>query len=264
MKYRTGLIAVFIFISSLVYGQVDTVYFNANWEHTYRITAKYYRLIRKDSTVYRIEDHYMSGLLQMTGVCSSMEPETKDGYFKYFHENGKCSSEGLYRNNKKEELWKDYDTNGQLRITEQYVDDKLNGEFTTYYSSGTVRRKETYKDDSVLHGTCYDKSGQEITYFPYQIMPQFQGNLNEYLVKHIKYPKRERRNEITGKVIVSFVVEKDGSVSNVIVKTGAYNGPGLDEEAVKVVSKMPKWIPGYQDGDPVRVNFNLPIDFELR
>lgn len=96
-----------------------------------------------------------------------------------------------------------------------------------------------------------------------QKMPRFNGDLKKYLVKHIKYPKAERFANITGTVYVSFIIEKDGSVSNVHIIKGVPNGPGLDSEAVKIVRDMPKWEPGIQNDGPVRVRFNLPIHFEL-
>ncbi len=96
-------------------------------------------------------------------------------------------------------------------------------------------------------------------------MPQFPGGdgaLFKYLSENIRYPKAARENGIQGKVFVSFVVEKDGKVTNIIILRGI--GGGCDEEAIKVVQNMPVWIPGKQRGIPVRVQFNLPINFTLR
>lgn len=84
----------------------------------------------------------------------------------------------------------------------------------------------------------------------------------EFLNKNIKYPTMARESGIQGRVYVTFVVEKDGSVTDVQVTRGI--GGGCDEEAVRVVRLMPKWIPGKQRGKPVRVQFNLPIRFTLQ
>lgn len=95
-------------------------------------------------------------------------------------------------------------------------------------------------------------------------MPQFPGGmpaLMKWLQDNMKYPKEAQDAKQQGRVIVSFVVEKDGSITNVrVVKSVA---PALDEEAIRVVKAMPKWNPGMQNGEPVRVNYTVPISFQL-
>lgn len=84
----------------------------------------------------------------------------------------------------------------------------------------------------------------------------------KYLQENIKYPEMAKESGIQGTVHLKFVIEKDGSVSNVSVQRGI--GGGCDEEAVRVVKKMPKWQPAKQRGRPVRVWFNMPIKFTLQ
>ena len=96
-------------------------------------------------------------------------------------------------------------------------------------------------------------------------MPEFPGGpgkMMEYSARNIKYPAMARESGIQGRVFVNFVVEPDGSVSNVKVLRGI--GGGCDEEAVRVVESMPKWTPGRQRGKAVRVSFNLPVRFTLQ
>lgn len=83
-----------------------------------------------------------------------------------------------------------------------------------------------------------------------------------FLQQNIKYPEEAKELGIQGKVFVTFVVEVDGSITAVQVLRGI--GGGCDEEAVRVVKSMPKWVPGKQRGVPVRVQFNLPIKFTLQ
>ena len=95
-------------------------------------------------------------------------------------------------------------------------------------------------------------------------MPEFPNGIEglmDYVAQNVKYPESAKENNLQGRVIVKFVIEKDGSVSNVEVGRGW--GNELDEEAVRVVKAMPKWKPGKQDGKPVRVSFMLPINFKL-
>lgn len=107
-----------------------------------------------------------------------------------------------------------------------------------------------------------EETDEIITFVPAEDMPQFNGDLKQWLSKHLNYPSQAADMGITGKVFLRFVVEKDGSISQVTVVRSV--DKSLDQEAVRVVQSMPKWIPGKQRGKPVRVSYNLPITFELR
>lgn len=96
-------------------------------------------------------------------------------------------------------------------------------------------------------------------------MPEFPGGaakMMEYIQSNLKYPMMARESDIQGRVFVNFVVEPDGSISNVNVMRGI--GGGCDEEAVRVINSMPKWKPGKQRGSAVRVSFTVPIIFKLQ
>ena len=95
--------------------------------------------------------------------------------------------------------------------------------------------------------------------------PEYPGGMkamSKFLSKNIKYPREALEESIQGKVIVTFIVEKDGSVSNVEVLKSVHKL--LDDEAVRVVKMMPKWKPGTQAGKPVRSKFDLPILFNMQ
>lgn len=95
-------------------------------------------------------------------------------------------------------------------------------------------------------------------------MPEFPGGelaLRKFLVNSVKYPVIAQENGIQGKVFINFIVDKNGSISNVKVFRGV--DQSLDKEAIRVVKSMPKWIPGKQGGQPVRVSFTVPINFVL-
>ena len=97
-----------------------------------------------------------------------------------------------------------------------------------------------------------------------EVMPQFPGGqiaMLQYLMKNIKYPEQAVKEGIQGRVTVRFIVEKDGSISDVKPVLSVH--PLLNKEAVRVVKSMPKWTPGKQNGKPVRVRFNLPVMFKL-
>lgn len=97
-----------------------------------------------------------------------------------------------------------------------------------------------------------------------EVMPQFPGGqiaMMKYIMENMKYPKQAMKEGIQGRVAVRFIVEKDGSISDVKPILSVH--PLLNKEAVRVVKSMPKWTPGKQNGKPVRVRFNLPIMFKL-
>ena len=96
-------------------------------------------------------------------------------------------------------------------------------------------------------------------------MPYFPGGTNAllaYLEENIKYPEDCEEVCVQGRVVVSFVVEKDGSISDAKVVRSVY--PSLDEEALRVVNGMPKWRPGKQNGQSVRTKYTIPVSFRLK
>ena len=96
-------------------------------------------------------------------------------------------------------------------------------------------------------------------------MPTFPGGEDEmlkYIARNIKYPPVARENNITGRVYVSFVVDKEGKIKEAKILRGI--GGGCDEEALRVVKSMPDWKPGRQNGRSVQVQYNLPVNFTLK
>jgi TonB family protein len=107
-------------------------------------------------------------------------------------------------------------------------------------------------------------SQDEKVYDKVEQLPSYPGGDQariDFLIKNIRYPEEAKKKGVQGKVFVSFVVEKDGSLSDIKVLRGI--GSGCDEEAVRVIKMMPKWEPGMNKGKPVKVQFVLPIKFAL-
>ncbi len=107
-----------------------------------------------------------------------------------------------------------------------------------------------------------EDTGEENIFMVVEDMPQFPGgNVNKWIAKNVKYPQLAQENGIQGKVFIKFVIEKDGSITDVQVSRGV--DASLDREAVRVIKAMPKWKPGKQRGKAVRVSYTLPINFQL-
>lgn len=118
-----------------------------------------------------------------------------------------------------------------------------------------VRSKPLYKPLPVNRNSVYDVVEQ---------MPSFPGGisgLRTYLNQNIRYPAEAQENCVQGRVVVRFVVEKDGHISDVTVLRSV--DPSLDKEAVRVIRNMPRWSPGKQGGEPVRVRYTVPVSFRL-
>lgn len=121
------------------------------------------------------------------------------------------------------------------------------------------------QQDVVISDVSADEEVAEETIFVFvEENPAYPGGetaLYEYLYKNIKYPDLARENNITGTVVVKFVVEKDGSITKASILREI--GGGCGKEALRVVNSMPKWKPGKQSGRAVRTEFTLPVQFEL-
>ena len=106
---------------------------------------------------------------------------------------------------------------------------------------------------------------EDMVFLQVDVEPEFPGGLDSlfrFIWQNTQYPQKAVRNNITGKVYVTFVIEKDGSVSNVEVLRGVHKL--LDKEAVRVTKLLPRWSPAMENGRPVRFRFNLPYVFVLQ
>ena len=119
----------------------------------------------------------------------------------------------------------------------------------------TVKHQKEIYNEQISQPDVFDKVDEA---------PQFPGGMAgmmQYLSSNIRYPEDAREAGTQGRVIVSFIVEKDGSISNAKVAKPTYSS--LDEEALRVVNAMPKWVPGKQNGEAVRVKYSIPVSFRL-
>ena len=119
-------------------------------------------------------------------------------------------------------------------------------------------------DLQVIDEVYVDEGEESAAFVVVDEEPQYPGGMDAlyaFLKENIRYPQQARDNGITGKVYVTFVVEKDGSISNPRLLRDI--GGGCGAEAIRVVRMMPRWIPGKLRGETVRVQFNLPVKFTL-
>ena len=156
------------------------------------------------------------------------------------------------------------DVNGAFTIKAK-MGDYLN---ISYVGLETVRlgvSKMFAKEHEYIISMNKENAGGNKPFDVVEQMPQFPGGpaaLMEFLSKNIKYPEEAYKNGIQGRVIVTFTVNKDGSISEAKVVKSV--DPQLDEEALRVAYSMPNWNPGMQNGEPVNVKYTVPITFKLQ
>lgn len=145
-------------------------------------------------------------------------------------------------------------------------EDKKVTEVVTYIDGIAVgAEKKSTRRSNRQQSRAYEEEVAETEIFTVvETSPSFPGGDEariRFLTNNIRYPEKAREASVQGTVYITFVVERDGSVSDVRVLRGI--GAGCDEEAVRVIKMMPEWSPGKQRGKPVRVQFNMPIKFSL-
>lgn len=200
----------------------------------------------------------------MTGHFSDLKKETREGAFTYYDENGFKTMQGNYENNKRNGKWIHYfDSSTSTWYTDNFSDGNRDGELVCYYKNGKLKRKEQHHpDDTTVTGVCYDEAGKEIPFTRFETLPAPTYDMNAYLSQNLTYPEKARKSNIHGRVIIRFIVNEDGSISN--VETIKKIGGGCDEVAASVVAGMPAWQPGIQEEKAVKVVYTLPIVFRLR
>jgi periplasmic protein TonB len=141
------------------------------------------------------------------------------------------------------------------------IDNKENGGKLDLSSETDIEETETYGNPEI---TSEQEVNDNEIYTVIEEIPSFPGGDMErinYVRSRLVYPNAAKINSVQGSVVVVFIIEKNGSISNIKIEKGI--GSGCDEEAIRVVQNMPNWTPGKQRGKPVRVLLKMPIRFSL-
>lgn len=186
---------------------------------------------------------------------------------KSFYASGKIKSEIILNsgksksNNKTVVNW--YES-GQIKSVINYTNYKYNGSLTTFWENGNPRREDIYKMGKLINGKCFDNNGNKTAYYNYEILPAFKGGLNSlysFINNELKYPEEALENDLTGKVIVYLTINEFGK----IIATKIIKGSTacLNNEALRIVNKMPEWNAGKIDGESAKMEIGLPILFNI-
>lgn len=230
-----------------------------------------YVIVTKTDDGKKVEFHRLDGTLKGIGYYSKFgknnQKRVRDGLSTYKYANGQDSIINYYVNNRLEGERKVYYPDGKLRQQASYKNNLLDGKLTQYYPDGKLRREEYYVKNKCDKGRLLDKEGNELPFQPHFMMPEFPGgtdSLISVISKYLKYPPKAYKAREQGRVIVRFVVDKDGRMVNAkVVKSQnmTLEKPAL--QIIEAIGVMYRWNPGKVEGKPVRVNFTIPINFRL-
>ena len=219
------------------------------------IKTRYYVADSSKASLYTYSD--LDGGEFKTGI--------RQGPYYEWYESGAQKIQGHYANNRLDGEYRAYYENGALKYKMYYKNGQSQDTLTAYYESGKIRRVEVYDGGKMTSGKIFSESGEEMEFFPMLLMPMFPGGeqaMLNYLSGNIKYPKQMRKARVQGLVVISFTVEKDGSLKDKEIVKSLH--PDGDAEALRVIDNMPLWTPGLEEGKPVDVHYVLPVRYSIR
>lgn len=219
---------------------------------------------------------------------------SREGIWVWVDSTGKKTKEIMYSNGTANGSYKSYYLNGKVKVLGFCRDGYLRDSIQVYSAGGTLLKKGTpaYKQvfdkqmleekdvrylDPDAHAAFETdeidvptvevmeaEAPQDGVFTFAEVMPKFSGDsLQSYLKHNLIYPPLEKEQGKDGTVYIKFTIEKDGTISNVLAVKEVPGAPGLTNEAIRVISKMPRWTPGLMNGRPVRVEMTMPIRFKL-
>jgi len=261
------ILILLISIANIVFSQDTlTYYVTGSGEKVSQEESKYVRKVFKTPKgLYKVWDYYEDGQLQMTGTYLNDSLKKGAGPFIKYFKSGKTESTWTYVKGKSDGQSKKYFESGELKSSIDMVQGKKHGKLLTFWENGTQKREDNYHNGVFILGKCFNEKEEEIEHFPFMIFPELPGGkkgIQQFLSKNVVFPPEAKANGITGRVILNFTVEKDGSTKEIKIKRASH--PLFNKEALRVANLLPNWIPGKRDGELISVNYNLPISFQLR
>lgn len=261
------------------------------------ITQYHTMLSKKKDGSYVFRQFFPETMTLTEMITYGKDKKTKNGLYRRNSDDGKLQREGQYINEKengewyvsrlgkgqyidgkKEGEWIETYPNGQILSIFSFINDKMEGSFIKYDSLGNVMNEGIYRADTIFSQSVINEKTKERPIKNVEIMPMMispsctQVDMDEkkkcsdlamlnYIYRTLIYPEDAREYGVEGSAIVQFTVEKDGSIVEINMIRGLCQS--IKDEVTQVIKSFPKWSPGYQDGQPVRVLYTLPVKFKL-
>lgn len=264
-----NIFLLLLLISSVAYSQ-DTTFYKQMKKVVLLDSAEQFRVVQLETdTQLYIAKYYnyenKTARLESEDRYKDSQLSEREGNAIKYHKNGNIISESVYKNGKLNERQVTYYEDKKVLLEVSYTNGLKNGAFKMYYRNGQTRRNEIYASNKWMSGKMYDSTGVEIAYCgEYEILPEYPGGtaaLYKFLRKNITFPRDAAQDKTFsgGNVFLTFMVEPDGSIKDTKLLRGLH--PACDAEAIRVLSIMPAWQPGYQDCKVASFKFNLPVNF---
>lgn len=213
----------------------NIIYLNKDWKKCEKKEANYYRTIKQTGEVYLVKDFYLNRNPQMVAECSTIEPTLLyNGRVTHYDENGLVISSGNYSGGKKYGLW--IRINNKTKDT-TLVDYYLNGDFNYHIKNTNVSKREDFD-------------------------PQYNGGsiaISQFISNNLKYPAKAKVQRVGGKLDVHFIIDTFGNATNIKVLKGI--SKEIDEEGVRLIKLLNRWIPALKNEKKISVAYSIPIFF---
>lgn len=238
------LISIFMITMSLYASCQDTVYFDKNQNIIDKHSALYYQIRHDDPSFagrFVVESFYINGSRKEIRYSTDRTEKIQIGVSQKWHANGQIKSKIKYEN-------------GLLSDT-----------LFTFWENGQLKRQDIYKNGKFVKGNCYNISGKKIPHYDYEEMPKYPGGDNQLymdIFNTMIFPEIVKTKHLKTKVIVRFVVDSDGNVKDIEIPEDTH--PDLKNEVIRVLTSLKRWQPGLVDGEPVKVHYTVPFNFEVR
>jgi TonB family protein len=270
------LLALFIcvFFSSTSFGQINPgrTYFDSNKRDCDSIHAVGYRQIvysfEGPKTIQTVQSYRMNGTLASESIHDQSLFPYKYSMRKLYDSLARLNEiQQLYLNNIEGPFEKFY-PNGALKAKGSYHLNNYDDTLIGYYPNGAWKRIDVFCNGKLIEGKCFGTNGKDTTYFPFFQQASFPGELkdfNQYLMNNMKYPQVALENNIQGSCYIKFLVHPDGSISNATLVRGIPGCPECDLEALRLIKKMPNWVPAIDDEQLANLTsyYQLSINFRL-
>jgi len=231
------LLSALLLLFRLSYGQ-DTLYLDNSFKNASKANATYFEIIKPIIDGFEDKLYTAQKVLLSDVSYKDKDLKVRNGLATNYYENGNKDSEGSYINNKRVGTWK------------------------FYFDSGKISAIAEFKNDKSVKESYYDILGKPVKDSTIAFHePTFNGGIQavyKYVGANFKYPKDLPTN-IHGKLSVGFTITREGHIADVHISTSL--NEKLDQEAIRVVSEMPYWIPGVLFNRPVDVRYLIPLSF---
>jgi TonB family protein len=258
-----------LILSSKLFSQelIKKEFFDSNWILTDSTQAAFYKVTERENTISdrgTVSTFDINSTIISYSEYASLYELKRHGQNKRYDDSGALSSLYHYEFGELNGSFAHYHTNGNVKIKGAYFRNELMDSLYSFYESGTYRRKDFYLNGKLVSGNCYKESQEDTVHFAFDVEASYYGgtdSMQRWIQQNLVYPQDAIEFNEQGRVYVSFIIEKDGSVSTVRIERGV--SQSIDQEVKRLISAMPKWVPGEFDGYKTRTKMRLPINFTL-